>query len=657
MPERTPARQALAVLLCMALALVPQLTLLPGWILAWCAAFLLAGLGNALGRLPSLPAWARTGLVLAGVGGAAATSGAVWRIEFGATLLAVLTGVKALELATRRDKLAALFLALFLAMAGALRSPGLAAALGLVPVALAALAALAGDGGTMEPQKRTPGRLRLAGGLLLGALPLATALFLFFPRFSAGVVPLPPPGSLSGISDRLAPGELLQVARNPAPAFRVEFAGDPPPPSRRYWRCLVLTRYDGRAWRRRIPGLLPPPLVRAASPVDYTVTLEPHWNTWLPALDLPRDAPAGSLLTGDRSLAARSPVRTRLRYRAQSVLDFATAVPGRLPDWALALPAAGDPRARELGRDLAARHPEPAARVRAVLDLFGSGNFRYTLSPPPLGRNQMDDFLFGTRNGYCGHYAAAAAFLLRAAGVPARIVVGYLGGEENRLGGYLLVRQGHAHTWVEALLPGTGWTRLDPTLAVSPERVDLGPGAGLSAEDLDRLRRESRFGLPPELWYDLSMAWDALAYRADPWLADYDQAAQEVLLRRVGIASRTWSGRGLALLAGLGLALLAGLLLRPTLARLVAARPDPAVALYTRFCARLARAGLPRPPHQGPLDFARRVAQLRPDLGPEATAIAGLYADLRYGQNAGPGELTELRRQVRAFRPGRNDRP
>lgn len=658
MPERAPDRLARAVLLLMALALIGHVAELPGWVLAWCGACLAAGLLQAGRLLPPLPRWVRIGLVLAGCAGVLATAGELWRIEFGATVLAVLIGVKALELSTHRDKLSALFLSLFLAVGGALRSPGLGTALALLLPALAALAALATAGGAVRPEARAPGRLRLAGGLLLAALPLAGALFLFFPRFSTGVVPLPAPGSLTGIPDRLSPGDLAAVARSAAPAFRAEFDGPAPRPAQRYWRCLTLSIFDGTQWRQRTRSLLPPPLVRARTPLAYTVVLEPHWNTWLPALDLPLRDPELGQLDLDRCVATQLPVRAKLRYSLVSALDYATAQPPRTPGWALDLPGEDNPRARELGRRLAVEHPAPADRVRAVLDLFASGGFAYTLSPPPLGRHQMDDFLFATRSGYCGHYAAAAAFLLRAAEVPARVVGGYVGGEENPVGGYFLVRQSNAHAWVEALLPDSGWTRVDPTLAVAPGLVSLGPEAVFSAEDLAALRPQPRFGLSPELLQDMGMAWDALAFRADPWLGDYDLAAQESLLRGLGIAPRTWAGRAAALAAGLVLAVLAGLSLRPALARLGRGRrPDPAAALYARFCARLARAGLPRPPHQGPLDYARRVSRLRPDLGLETTAIAGLYAGLRYGRAPSPRDLHELRRRVRAFRPGRQETP
>ncbi len=657
MPERAPDRLARAVLLLMALALAGLVPELPGWVLAWCGACLAAGLLQAKRLLPPLPRWVRLGLVLAGCAGVLATPGELSRIEFGATVLAVLVGVKALELATHRDKLSALLLSLFLAVAGALCSPGLGTALALLLPALAALAALAAAGGALRPEARVPGRLRLAGGLLLAALPLAGALFLFFPRVSAGVVPLPAPGSLSGISDQLSPGDLAPVARNQAPAFRVEFHGPAPRPAARYWRCLTLSLFDGRQWRRRTPSLFPPPLAQSARPVAYTIALEPHWHTWLPTLDLPLQSTDQGQLDADRCLATRGPVRSRLRYSATSVLDFATPQPPRVPDWSLDLPATGNRRTLALGRRLAEEHPAPGDRVRAVLDLFGSGDFAYTLSPPPLGRDQTDDFLFATRSGYCGHYASAAAFLLRAAGVPARIVMGYLGGEDNPMGDYALVRQSNAHVWVEALLPDSGWTRVDPTLAVAPRLAEFGPETVFSPEDLAELRPQSRFGLSPELLQELGMAWDALAFRADPWLGDYDLTAQEALLRGLGIAPRTWSGRATALAAGLALAVLAGFALRPALSRLGRGpRPDPAAALYARFCTRLARTGLPRPPHQGPLDYARRVSRLRPDLGPETAAIAGLYADLRYGRAPSPRDLHELRRRVRAFRPGRHER-
>jgi len=283
--------------------------------------------------------------------------------------------------------------------------------------------------------------------------------------------------------------------------------------------------------------------------------------------------------------------------------------------------------------------------VRAVLDMFRAQDFYYTLAPPGLERDSVDDFLFNTRQGFCGHYASAFTTLMRAAGIPARVVGGYQGGDWNPVGGYLIVRQSHAHAWSEIWLPGSGWTRVDPTGAIAPERIERGIEASFPDEELlpGGLMRDSEF------FWQAGMIWDNVNARWNDWVVQFNRMRQEELLMELGFDDPDWR----AFAATLGLGLIAAMVLlfawlawefRPK-------RSDPAATSYARFVRRLAHRGIELPTGEAPRDFAKRVRRLRPDLGVESLAITELYLRLRYLPAPAAGDLRLLRGLVARFRP------
>ena len=277
--------------------------------------------------------------------------------------------------------------------------------------------------------------------------------------------------------------------------------------------------------------------------------------------------------------------------------------------------------------------------------MFHDQEFYYTLTPPGLERDSVDDFLFNTRQGFCGHFASAFTTMMRAAGIPARVVGGYQGGDWNPIGGYLILRQSHAHAWSEVWLADSGWTRIDPTAAVAPERIERGPAAGLSAGDLLQGGLAGDSGL---LWR-AGMIWDNVNARWNDWVVQFSRLQQQELLRAFGFGDPDWQDLALVLGIGLGvaLALLSGWLaweFRPR-------RPDAATASYRRFLRRLERRGVDRAPFEAPRDFAARVHRLRPDLAAPAAAITELYLRLRYMPAHGPRDLLLLQALVRRFDP------
>ena len=545
----------------------------------------------------------------------------------GTTLLVLMAALKLLEARRARDAYVIVGVALFLVLAACLdrqelaRVPlyGLEA---LLCCAALALIASPGLGGAMA--------LRLAGRTLLLALPLGVALFLLFPRLPGALWAIPRSDeAATGLSESMSPGSITRLIATYEPAFRVTFIGARPPPEQLYWRGPVLHEFDGSTWRRRPANLGPrASLEYLGVPYRYLVALEPSRQRFWFALDTPVRSPDPTVwLSEDRELVAANPVSAPVSFEGVSYTQTRAAQPlefdARLDDTAL---PPGNPRALALARSLRARAPTDEALVRAILEFLRTGGFSYSVTPQRLGPDPVDDFLFRTREGFCGHYASAFVTLMRAAGLPARVVTGYLGGEWNPIGGYLLVRQSDAHAWAEVWLSGRGWTRVDPTAVVAPERLrrgllDLLPQA-LSARE--RLLRESH-------WLRaLLQRWDA----ANAWwstrVVKFDLDAQLGLLARLGVRApdARYLGWGFMLVLSVWLALGVWRLgdgaprARP---------PDALARAYLRLCRKLTRAVLPRLPQQGPLDFSAAVSARRPDLATDVRPLFQRYAQLRYG--------------------------
>jgi transglutaminase-like putative cysteine protease len=347
------------------------------------------------------------------------------------------------------------------------------------------------------------------------------------------------------------------------------------------------------------------------------------------------------------SLRARRPINGVLRYVARSNTEFRAGVElsGSLEILTLQIPQGRNPRTLELAGRMRASAASDADYLQSILELFREQDFYYTLTPPGLAQNSVDDFLFNTRQGFCGHYASAFTMMARAAGIPARVVAGYQGGDWNPLGGYLIVRQSHAHAWSEVWLPERGWTRVDPTAAVAPERIERGFEAAFAESEAlpGTLRRQS------ELLWQAVMVWDNLNAGWNDWVVQFDRAAQESVLSGLGFDEPDWRAFATVLAVGLGIAV--GVLVLWLALELRPRATDPAAAAYRRFQQRLARRGIERAASEAPRDFAARVRRLRPDLALPALAITETYLRLRYGPAPAAGDLRLLRALVGRFRP------
>jgi transglutaminase-like putative cysteine protease len=566
----------------------------------------------------------------------------------GATLLVAMGALKLLEATRPRDFAFLAGSALFLLLAACLdaqalwRLPLYAAQLVLCCAALLALAR------APEPLAARAA-LRQAARLLLLAAPLALLLFLFFPRLPGSFWALPDTGdAVTGLSNELEPGAIAELSQLDDPAMRVRFAGTAPPRNARYWRGPVLHDFDGSTWRARSALFVPRPELSYSGPrYEYSVELEPGTLALLPALELPEGSlPAEALLTPDYQLALPRPSRQVLNYTLASRTQYRSAGPlsAAVRHMDLALPRERNPRTLALARELRAAAADERAFITAVLAHLRDGGYAYTLTPQRLGAQPVDEFLFDTRAGFCGHYASAFALLMRAGGVPAHVVTGYQGGEWNPIGGYYLVRQSHAHAWTEVWLDGQGWQRVDPTAVVAPgrlegESVELLPGATRGGARLLR-------GLP---WIGaVIQGWDALNAW---WLRDvvgFDFARQLDLFGALGFGPDGW--RTLAsVLAGGGIAW-ALLIVWQARRRARSPPPDPLARAWIALGARLGRAGLRRRAIEGPLDYAERVAAAEPSLAGEVRRLARTYATLRYGPRSDAAAVAAFGRAVRALR-------
>ncbi|MBI3545485.1 MAG: DUF3488 domain-containing transglutaminase family protein, partial [Gammaproteobacteria bacterium] len=406
----------------------------------------------------------------------------------GIALVLTLLGLKFLELKGQRDFIVCLFLFYLIVLASFLYSQSLwfgAWALLAVTVITAALMHL------IQPTSMNlQSRLRLASVMLAQALPLMIVVYLLFPRVSGTLWGLPADAysGLTGMPDMIQPGSIRNLSQSSEIAFRASFEGAPPPVRELYWRALVLSDTDGRSWNRRTDSdVKKVSFTPLADSVRYQLILEPSNKVWMPALDLPAVTPPGARFQADFTLQYNEPIRERINYTLTSYTryntgDLSTADRAR----SLALPADVSARTRALAQQWRHDSADSLQVARAALDYFHRENFIYTLNPPLLGADPVDEFLFSTRRGFCEHFASSFVTLMRAAGIPSRVVIGYQGGELNTAGNYLIVRQSDAHAWAEIWVAGRGWLRVDPTSAVAPERIELG---------LDAIRRLEQQGL------------------------------------------------------------------------------------------------------------------------------------------------------------------
>ena len=493
------------VLITQLIVILPHAAHLPLWLIGFALLTLIAQLPivkakfkRSAQRMRLYQGMQMLGFLL-GLLGLWLTYNSAFGLDMGVAFLVLCLVSKLWELYKRRDAYVVLNLSLFVLAALFLMDQGLLTTLEViigVLVILLAFIALNDDS-----NQRGEGRIRTLGVLTVGALPLLIVLFLFFPRLPPlWSVQLSGQQAITGVSDSMSPGDFTNLGQSTELAFRVEFDNERPAQSELYWRGLVFSDFDGTTWsrnslkqqqqwqwetNRQNPQWMIDALATAAdkdklAPTSYQVILEPTQQRWLFGLDYPFAQSQQISMTPDFTLLKDQPVTQQLRY---NVLRYA---PMRIDptlndaDRAinLALPTQGNPKARALAQQLFIQSDlDPQRYIIAIQRWINQTEFRYTLAPPKLGDNRIDGFLFDTKAGFCEHYSSSFTFMLRAAGIPARVVAGYQGGELSNSGNVWEVRQMDAHAWTEVWLEGQGWLRVDPTAFVAPERVEEGMDA------------------------------------------------------------------------------------------------------------------------------------------------------------------------------------
>jgi hypothetical protein len=377
--------------------------------------------------------------------------------------------------------------------------------------------------------------------------------------------------------------------------------------------------------------------------------LEPTNKHWLFALEIPTYIPEQSYLTHDLQLKAKLPVRTRKQYTLVSYPNFLikTDNPTELQR-ALQLPEGHHNKTLQLAHTWRQDSNSPREIIGHALDWFKNDNFYYTLTPPPLQRDSVDEFLFSTKRGFCEHYAAAFVILMRAAGIPARVVTGYQGGEFNPVGNYLIVRQRDAHAWAEVWLSEDGWQRVDPTAAVSPSRIDEGIDNALPNSIIDIPLGLENSIIARNLWQRFKNTWDAINYQWNHWILGYGPKRQIQFLSRFGLEKLDWQGMTMGLMVMVSLIIIC---MAFWLFRQQPLTTDPARMAYEKFCNKLARQGIVREMSEGPVDFAQRASMRRADLAGEIDRITALYVEIRYGSQI--DRLKLLTYLIRKFDTGR----
>lgn len=566
--------------------------------------------------------------------------------DAGSALLVGMLMLKLTESTTHRDGMICVFLAYFLAAINFLFTQSIPTAawmfvqVGLITYCLITL---------NQSGLKVPSRLkaRLAFKALLQAIPIMLLMFVLFPRIPGPLwgIPKNSASAKTGFSDTMSPGNFASLAQSGAVAFRVAFEDEVPTKQELYWRGLVFWYYDGRTWHKgQSVESRAEPFQYFKPPVKYTVTLEPHNEKVLFALDTPWRFKNAANLDRNYQLFAKNDITQVYQYQVESYPAY--IINERLEpfEWrqGLQLPEGYNPRTVALGERWRKELGSPVKVAQKALDYFNREAFFYTLQPPLLGFHTTDDFLFNSRRGFCEHYSSAFVTLMRAAGVPARVVVGYQGGEVNPLNNVLTVRQSDAHAWAEIWLAERGWVRVDPTAAVAPERVEQGIEAALPATDtLPLLSRESFLKGVINLWDALDNSWNQ-------WVLGYGPETQRQFLEKFGLHGYmqfTWAMLGLV---GLALLVTVMFILRPV----KGAPLTKAQKLYMRYCRRLGRLSAPIQSHETAQSYARRLAQHWPEHAQALRNIANSYNQIRY-QGETEALLKQLEQQIKALKPGR----
>lgn len=480
---------------------------------------------------------------------------------------------------------------------------------------------------------------KLAFKMLLQAIPFAIILFILFPRVDGPLWGLPEDAfsATTGLSDTVSPGRISQLSNNTSVAFRVKFNSAIPKSNMLYWRGPVMWNFDGYNWtapeKERV-ALKKIQFTGVGTKTHYTITLQPHNNFWMFALDIPSNLPTNSQLTTDIQVLSALPVQKLTRYKLSSYTSYMLPKNSkitmerylRLPESHSTASGSNLSKSRKLINELKDKS-NPLNTVKNVLNYFSTQDFYYSRQLPLLYNNPVDEFLFETKRGYCEHYASSFTVLMRLAGIPARIITGYQGGEINPIDNYMTIRQSDAHAWSEVYLEEKGWVRIDPTAAIPADNIE-------NTEDALRLNSNSK---KPSYLYNsnwlskqmkqMRFAWDAINNRWNQWVLGYNNKRQKAFFAAIGIPEITW--QGLSQLLFSILAILTGILALNIFSNKNKTK-NKVKNNYSKFLNKLKKHKLIKATSEGANDFCHRAIIKLPEQKNAIIQITLLYQQLRY---------------------------
>ena len=610
-------RTSLAWILCSLVAVIlPHVTRMPIWLVLICALCIIGRILIFQGRISYPGALIKTIIVILILWVMVAEYGRdVFATESTVAILIVAISLKLLEMHKKRDVIMVIYLCYFSVIAEFIWSQSILVAIYIMACVLLISAALMSLSQTEEYQNplRT---IKLSSLILLQSVPLMLALFILFPRISPlWSVPLQSSSARTGLSDSMSPGDIGDLIASDELAFRVKFNGENPRPAELYWRAITLDRFDGREWTRGFnvePQFLGPgdrdnrgwfrDIEYQGSSIDYNVIMEPTDQNWIYTLKIPQVLDERMIMRRDFQVDSIRNVSQRFSYDMRSYMNnrLDSSLNQRESRRWRGLPDRGNERSREFAINLREESESDQAFIQKVLAYFTTENFFYTLQPALLAGNPVDEFLFSTREGFCEHYASSFTFLMRAVGIPARVVTGYQGGEYNPYDETLTVRQYDAHAWSEVWLPDAGWVRVDPTAAVAPDRIEQGSQFTFQSEDvfledagLSLLRFRNSLFLN-DLRYRLEM----LDYSWNQFVLNYDQSMQFAFFSRLFNEVT----RGKIIVTALSFIFLSiSIMVFFVLRKPSRKKLDPVTDLYLGYCEGLAKQGFIREKGETPV--------------------------------------------------------
>ncbi len=640
------------VVFSLALVITPHLSRFPGW-----AIFLISTL--FLWRLICIkqphwlaPKWLLAVLTLLAAIGIFIHFGSVFGKTAGSILLSILLAMKLHESQTRRDYMLLIGLSFFIIVTNFLFSQSIPTVLFMLAIVIVLIMSMLSinQGSAIISIKD---KFRLSIKMLLQAIPLMLIMFVLFPRISGPFWQLPDEkqSATTGLSDTMSPGNIANLIQSNAPAFRVEFDQKIPPQNKLYWRVLVLWDFDGTTWEqgKQNNSLSASLYLTSNESIAYTITMQPHQKTWLYALDIPSQVPESINYTNNYVLRSPQKINSLYQYHISSVPDYIIQL--NITPWeknaGLKIPQNTNPKTLQMGRNFALKYQRPDDIVKHVLNFFNQQNFHYTLKPPlTFGFHPVDQFLFDTRRGFCEHYASSFTLLMRAAGIPARIVIGYQGGTLNPLNQVMTVRQSDAHAWSEVWLKNRGWVRIDPTAAIAPQRIERNLNAALDPTESRPFLMQINTGMMKNILF----YWDAIDNQWNQWVVGYDKEFQKQFLETVFNKQIVFSEIILLMVISFSvmLAIISLFIIKPWRRQ----KFDPVVKIYNNFCAKLAPLGIHREPYEGPVDFAARAIKKLPAQKNSIALITRLYIKLRYEALHSEKQFEQFRLHTKKFKPG-----